>query len=66
MNKDYRELSTSICANKRLKIDLIYDRPFLTGTTVGSWYAVLPIEEIFIPNKRQEIIVKLKKCCEVI
>ncbi|MGM0834616.1 MAG: group-specific protein [Bacillota bacterium] len=66
MNKVYRELSTSICVNKRLKIDLIYDRPFLTRTSVGSWYAVLPIEDIFIPNKGQEIIAKLKKCCEVI
>lgn len=66
IDKVYRELATTLNVNKRLKIDLIYDRPSITGYTESSWYAVLSIEEIFIPKKRPEIISNLLKCCEVI
>jgi hypothetical protein len=66
MNKIYRELSDTINANKRLKIDLIYDRPFLTGQSENSWYAVLPIEDVFRYKHRTEVISNLVKCCEVI
>lgn len=65
MNKIYRELSESINADKRLKIDLIYDRPVLTGQSESSWYAVLPIEDIFRYKQRPEVISNLLKCCEV-
>jgi hypothetical protein len=66
MSKFYKELSTFLNVNKRLKIDLIYDRQFLNGTSVSSWYALLPIEDIFIKKKRPEIISNLLKCCEFI
>lgn len=65
MNKIYRELSESINAHKRLKIDLIYDRPVLAGQSESSWYAVLPIEDVFRYKQRSEVISNLLKCCEV-
>lgn len=65
MNKIYRELSETINADKRLKIDLIYDRPVLTGQSESSWYAVLPIEDVFRYKQRPEVISNLLKCCEV-
>jgi hypothetical protein len=65
MNKVYRELSESINVDKRLKIDLIYDRPFLTGQSESSWYAVLPIEDVFRYKQRPEVISTLLKCCKV-
>ncbi|WP_456276312.1 group-specific protein [Bacillus sp. AK128] len=65
MNKVYKELSTSIHANKRLKIDLLFDQPLITGRTEHSWYTVLPIEDIFIPKKRPEVISSLLKCCNI-
>jgi hypothetical protein len=66
MNKVYRELSTSINTNKRLRIHLIFDRPFSTLKCERSWYAVLPIEDIFITKKRPEVITNLLKCCKAI
>jgi hypothetical protein len=65
MTKIYRGLSGSINVNKRLKIDLIYDRLLLTGQSESFWYAVLPIEDIFMYKKRPEVISNLLKCCEV-
>jgi hypothetical protein len=64
INEVYRELSRSLDVNKRLKIDLIYDKTILTGYTENSWYAVLPIKDIYISQKRPKIISKLLKCCE--
>lgn len=66
MSKFYRELSTSLNVNKRLKIDLIYDKQFFNGQSESSWYAVLPIEDIFNQRKRPEIISNLLRCCESI
>lgn len=66
MNKVYRELSTSIDTNKRLRVHLIYDRPLSTLKCEGPWYAVLPIEDIFIPKKRPEVLSNLLKCCKAI
>lgn len=54
MNKVYRELSTSLNVKKRLKIDLIYNRLLLTENIENSWYAVLHIEDIFIPKRDQK------------
>ncbi|TDL82422.1 group-specific protein [Peribacillus frigoritolerans] len=66
MNKVYTELSRSLNVNKRLKINLIYDNPLLTENTYSTWYAVLPIEDIFNSRKRSEVISKLFKCCEIV
>ncbi|MFF5395881.1 group-specific protein [Peribacillus butanolivorans] len=65
-NEVYKELSASLNVNKRLRINLIYDKPLLAGYSERSWYVVLPIEDIFIPYKIPEIVPKLLKCCEVI
>lgn len=67
MNKIYKELSKSINADKRLKIDLIYDRPILTGQSESSWYAILTIQDVFAfrYKQRPEVISNLLKCCEV-
>ncbi|MDQ0229227.1 group-specific protein [Metabacillus malikii] len=67
MNKIYKELSKSINSDKRLKIDLIYDRPILIGQSVGSWYAILTIQDVFTfrYEQRPEVISKLLKCCGV-
>ncbi|WP_051827268.1 hypothetical protein [Metabacillus indicus] len=65
INEVYRDLSNSLNVNKRLRIDLIYDKPVLTENTSNSWYAVLPIENIYDPRKKSEVISKLMKCCEI-
>ncbi|WP_078544842.1 hypothetical protein [Litchfieldia alkalitelluris] len=65
MNKIYRELSKSITIDKRLKIDLIYDRLCLTGLSERSWYAVLPIEDVFMYKQKPEVVSSLLKCCGV-
>jgi hypothetical protein len=70
MNKIYCELAKSIkpsndvAINRRLKIDLVYDKPLLVGSTQSSWYVVLPIEEIFKSKNRPFVITKLLKCCD--
>ncbi len=68
MNKIYWELSKSIkptndaTINRRLKIDLVYDKQLLGGTTASPWYLVLPIEDIFT---NRPVVPNLLKCCEV-
>ncbi|WP_338780337.1 group-specific protein [Metabacillus sp. FJAT-52054] len=64
MNEVYKELAASLKVNKRLRIDLTYDKPLLAGSAELSWYAVLPIEDIFMPYKVPEIVPRLLKCCE--
>jgi hypothetical protein len=70
MNKIYWKLTHSIkptndlTINRRLKIDLVYDKLRLVGSTASSWYLVLPIEDIFKSKSRPEVISKLLKCCE--
>ncbi len=64
MNKVYRELSATLKVNKRLKIDLIYDKQSLTEQAQRSWYSVLPIEDIFNQKRSSEIVSNLLKSCE--
>ena len=64
MSKFYTDLSMSLNVNNRLKIDLIYDKPFFKGQSESSWYAVLPIDDVFIQSKRPEVIANLLKCCK--
>jgi hypothetical protein len=64
MEKVYKELSASIEINKRLRIHLIYDNPVLTGKSERPWYAVVPIEDVFIPKKRPELLSNLLMCCK--
>jgi hypothetical protein len=64
MEKVYKELSASVVINKRLRINLIYDKPVLTGRSERPWYAVVPIEDVFIPKKRPELLSNLLKCCK--
>lgn len=66
LNEVYKELSKSLIVSKRLRIDLIYDNPVLTENTSSSWYAILPIEDIFNPRKKADVISKLINCCEII
>ncbi|OIK10295.1 hypothetical protein BIV59_14465 [Bacillus sp. MUM 13] len=35
----------------------------VTGYTENSWYAALPVKDIYISEKRPKIIRKLLKCC---
>ena len=69
MNKIYWELSKSIkptndaTINRRLKIDLVYDKQLLGGMTASPWYLVLPIGDIF--TNRPEVVPNLLNCCEV-
>jgi hypothetical protein len=64
MEKIYKELSASIESDRRLRIHLIYDKPVLTGKSERSWYAVVPIEDVFISKKRPELLSNLLKCCK--
>ncbi|USK32558.1 hypothetical protein LIT25_18425 [Bacillus sp. F19] len=71
MNKIYTDMAKSIQAskdvtiNRRLKINLVYDRPLLGGETAASWYSVLPIEDIYIRSNRQEVLSHLLKSCHI-
>ncbi|EIT85521.1 group-specific protein [Fictibacillus macauensis ZFHKF-1] len=67
MNTVYKELSKSIKVDKRLKIDLIYDREIFTKQIENSWYAILTIQDVFAfrYNQKPELIPGLLKCCEV-
>ncbi|MBT2636735.1 group-specific protein [Bacillus sp. ISL-39] len=64
LDKVYRELSESIKINKRLRIHLIYDNPVLTGSSERSWYAVVPIEDVFIHKRRPELLSNLLNSCK--
>ena len=52
---------------KSCEIDLIYDKPILTGQSESSWYAILTIQDVFAfrYKQRPELLSKLLKCCEV-
>ncbi|MBT2695675.1 group-specific protein [Bacillus sp. ISL-55] len=64
MEEVYKELSASIKIDKRLRIHLVYDKTVLTGRSERPWYAVVPIEDVFIPGKRPELLANLLKCCK--
>jgi hypothetical protein len=64
MEKVYKELASSIKINKRLRIHLIYDKPVLTSRSARPWYSVVPIEDVFVPEKRAELLSNLLECCE--
>lgn len=64
MDKVYRELSHSIKINKRLRIHLIYDKSVLTGRSERSWYAVVPIEDVFIHKRRPQLLSNLLNSCK--
>lgn len=64
MEKVYKELSATIESERRLRIHLIYDKPVLTSNSERPWFAVVQIEDVFISNKRPELISTLLKCCK--
>ncbi|WP_226674961.1 group-specific protein [Mesobacillus jeotgali] len=64
MEKVYKELASSIKIDKRLRIHLVYDKTVLSGRSERSWYAVVPIEDVFITKNRPELLTKLLNCCE--
>lgn len=69
MNRIYWELSKSIepttdmTINRRLKIDLVYDNQLLAGKMIGSWYVVVPIEDIFV--RKPQLMPNLLKSCGI-
>lgn len=65
MEKVYKELASYIKIDKRLRIHLVYDKTVLADRDDHSWYAVMPIEDVFITKKRPELLSYLLKCCQV-
>lgn len=64
IEKIYEELAQSVCGERRLYIDVVYDRLSICGESKESWYAVLPIEDVYIKRKEQ-ILSSLLACCDV-
>ena len=62
----YRELSKSIktSSEKRLYIDLIYDKPAIAQYIANTWHCVVPVEEILHTKYREKLLAKLLKCCD--
>jgi hypothetical protein len=66
MNKIYLELASSVetsFEHNRLAIDLVYDRPVLSEPCNAPWYQVLPIEDIFLKNRRREVTERMRLAC---
>jgi hypothetical protein len=66
MNKIYLELADSIetsTEHNRLTIDLVYDRPVLSEHCSVPWYLVLPIEDVFLKNRRREVTERMRLAC---
>jgi hypothetical protein len=66
MNKIYLELADSIetsTEHNRLAIDLVYDRPVLSEHYSAPWYLVLPIEDVFLKNRRREVTERMRLAC---
>jgi hypothetical protein len=64
--KIYKEMSETIKVDKRLRISLVYDKFPLGELQTLPWYAVLPVEDIFLHKKKKEIVPLLLSCCEVL
>ncbi|RSD28846.1 hypothetical protein [Mesobacillus subterraneus] len=66
MQKVYQELVLSLTTNpknNRLVIDLLYDRPVLTDQCMGTWYIALPIEDLFIKDRRNHAMELMRASC---
>lgn len=62
MQKLYLELSSAARTTEthnRLKIDLIFDKIRLSDFTCAPWYSVVSIEDIFLKDRRTELIKNL-------
>jgi hypothetical protein len=64
MEKVYKELASYIKIDKRLRIQLVYDKPVLADRSERSWYALVPIEDLYVHKKRPDLLSKLLKCCD--
>lgn len=66
MTKLYKELAGSVKTtreNNRLNIALLYDRLVLCGSFQRSWYLTLPIEDVFLINRRPELLELMRNSC---
>jgi hypothetical protein len=66
MTKLYKELAGSVKTtreNNRLNLALLYDRLVLSGSFQQSWYLTLPIEDVFLINRRPELLVLMRNSC---
>ncbi|WP_144476000.1 hypothetical protein [Cytobacillus oceanisediminis] len=66
MTKLYKELAGSVKTtreNNRLNIALLYDRLVLCGSFQQSWYLTLPIEDVFLINRRPELLELMRNSC---
>jgi hypothetical protein len=42
---------------------LVYDRPVLSEHYSAPWYLVLPIEDVFLKNRRREVTERMRLAC---